>query len=601
MACLAGVPAAAVIAVCTRNLADARSADEAIPASFAGQKLPGLACASSIGPASADAPGSVRADDGLPIFAAVFDIAVSIASLGARARVLQAAGDPLGLTGVLGGGPMPASLSPLQLGVLQAIVTLSSGLQLPAPNASGATPDSKFGGQMALWLARLGGPAVDAWAVQLLLNGVAYYNLNGTNMVTLAEKVAAVPSAMAAAVGGGSDTGGGGLPLAAVVSGTSGLLLIAAAALLVLRRRRARARARLASAVQVRANPLAGIDDVKTHATDGGVDGVNPLARLRDAKEKAAAGSSPHPSPAPTPRLRVAMSARAAMRTLDIFGDDGGADATAAAASSRRMALALAAAPNFARAKIADRDASTRMGFGAEVKPAVGGAGASAGPAGYLAAASEAARARREELRKNKTGSLSIAGDGSAEITARSEQISAMALTFKPRRAQQTVSRLAALATSPLPPGWGSAKDKDGDTYFFTADAMRELQVVWDRPTRPADGVIAADISLPAGWFSAFDPDDGNTPYFFCAAGHVVWQRPDAPAPGVGAVLAAVAGGYTPLLASAHGADGDESVFAGETVFREQPTELAPGSSANVAAVVDDGAAVDDDDDAISI
>jgi hypothetical protein len=592
MACLAGVPAAAVIAVFTRNLADATPTDDAIPINFPGQKLPGLACAPGVGPAAADAPGSVRANDGVPFLAAVFDIAVSIASMGPRARALQAADDPLGLAGVLGGGPMPAPLSPLQLAVLQATVTLSSGLQLPAPDATGATPDSNFGGQMAPWLARLGGPAVDAWAVQLLLNGIAYYNLNGTNMRALAAKLAAVASASPSATASASGGGGGGLPLAAIAAGASSLLLVAAAlaaALIVLRRRRARARARVASGASVRVNPLAGIDGVKARATGSGVDGVNPLARLRDAMAKAAGGSSPQPSPRPAlaAKIRVVMSARAAMRIPDVFVADGGADTDAAAASSRRMAAALAAAPNRAREMIRDRNASTRQSSGAEIKPADGGAGASAADP---AAASEAARARREALRENQAGSLRIIRDGSAEIAARSEQVLAMALAVKPHCARQTASELAALAATPLPPGWGSANDKVGDTYYFTADAMRELRVAWERPTMPADGALAADASLPAGWFSALDPDDGDTPYFFCAAGLIVWQRPHAPAPGVGAAATAVNAPLPAGWTSARDADGDEYFFAGETVVWQRPTvPAAPGAEA--AAV--DGAAGD--------
>jgi hypothetical protein len=627
MACLAGVPAAAVSAVCTRNLTDATPTDDAIPASFAGQMLPGLACASSLGPAAANAPGSVRVGDGVPFFAAVFDIAVSIATLGARARALQAADDPLGLAGVLSGGPMPASLSPLQLGVLQAIVTLSSGLQLPAPDASGITPDSKFGGQMAPWLARLNGPAVDAWAVQLLLNGVAYYNLNGTNMLELAAKLAAVPSATpsvaAAAVAG--DSGGGGVPLAAIAGGTGGLLFIAAAlaaAVIVLRRRRARARARLASGAQERVNPLAGVDGAdalaraRAGAGDGSVDGVNPLALLQDRDARAKGpGGMPQPSPAllaatlksPAARKRVAMSARAALRLPDVGGDagagaggDAGADADAAAASSRRIATALAAAPNRARETIVDRNASTRRGYSAEAAKPGAGDGAGDGAGAGAAAASEAARARREALRKSRTGSLRIAGDGSAEIAARSEQVAALALKFKPKKARSS-RRLAATSTAALlPPGWASAKDKSGDTYYFTTDAMRELQVVWERPTEAAEGTLAVDATLPAGWLSALDPDDGITPYFFCAAGLVVWQRPNTPAPGFETAAAAAAdvaadaadNADAPLPAgwsSTRDDSGETYYFAGETVVWERPTVAAPGA----VAATDDGAAGD--------
>jgi hypothetical protein len=178
--------------------------------------------------------------------AIAFDLAVSVAALGAaRARALQSSSDPLGLAGVLGGGPVPAPLSPLQRAVLQAVVALSAGLQLPERNAAGATPESVFGAQMRPWLAQLGGPAVDASAVQLLLNGAAYYNLNGTDMRALGAAVAAVPSAApAAGAASGASGGGGGLPVAAVAGGAAAVVCAAAAAALLLVRRQQRARAR---------------------------------------------------------------------------------------------------------------------------------------------------------------------------------------------------------------------------------------------------------------------------------------------------------------------------------------------------------------------
>jgi len=180
--------------------------------------------------------------------AVAFDLSISVAALGgAQARALQGADDPLGLAGVLGGGPMPAPLSPLQRAVLQAVVALSAGLQLPARNVAGVTPDSVFGAQMRSWLAMLRGPSVDAWAVQLLLNGAAYYNLNGTDMRALSDAVAAVPSAApaaaaaaAAAAGGSSDS----LPVAAVAGGAAAVVCVAAAAALLLLRRRHSAIAR---------------------------------------------------------------------------------------------------------------------------------------------------------------------------------------------------------------------------------------------------------------------------------------------------------------------------------------------------------------------
>jgi len=242
MACLAGVPASSVLAYSIRNLTDAGAVDEVISPSLAGQLLLGLPCGSStlLGPAAADTGAS--AASGAPFMAMAFDVAVSDAAPGgARARALQAASDPLGLAGVLAGGPMPAPLSSLQRAVLQAVVTLSAGLQLPAPNSAGVTPDSAFGGQMRLWLAQLGAPAVDAWAVQLLLNGVAYYNLNGTNMLALRAAVLAAAPTSAPQTSGGA---GGSSALVAAIAGGSAAILFAAlatAGVRVLLRRRRRA------------------------------------------------------------------------------------------------------------------------------------------------------------------------------------------------------------------------------------------------------------------------------------------------------------------------------------------------------------------------
>ena len=287
MACLAGVPSAAVLAFCTRNLSFAAASDEMISPSLTGQQLPGFACASGadLGPAAADTAATAAASSA-PFIAIAFDIAVSVAALsGARARALQSAGDPLGLAGVLGGGPMPATLSPLQRTVLQAIVTLSAGLQLPAPNAAGVTPDSAFGGQMRPWLAQLGAPAVDAWAVQLLLNGVAYYNLNGTNMLALRAAVAALPTAAPLAVtGGDGGSASGGLSIAVIAGGVGGVVVLAAAfaaAIFTLRRRRsARARVAAGSAPSSRlaVNPLAAFSGTeKRGGPSGDTLRANPL------------------------------------------------------------------------------------------------------------------------------------------------------------------------------------------------------------------------------------------------------------------------------------------------------------------------------------
>ena len=272
MACLAGVPASSVLAFSIRNLTDAGAVDEVISPSLAGQLLLGLPCGSStlLGPAAADTGAS--AASGGPFMAMAFDVAVSDAApRGARARALQAASDPLGLAGVLAGGPMLAPLSSLQRAVLEAIVALSAGLQLPAPNAAGVTPDSAFGGQMRLWLAQLGAPAVDAWAVQLLLNGVAYYNLNGTNMLALrAAVLAAVPTSAPQTSGGA----GGSSALVAAIAGGSAAILFAALAtagvrVLLRRRRRAHVAIRKAPRVAIREAP---------HPSGGKGSGAAPLA-----------------------------------------------------------------------------------------------------------------------------------------------------------------------------------------------------------------------------------------------------------------------------------------------------------------------------------
>lgn len=316
MACLAGVPASAVLAFSIRNLTDASAASETISPSLTGQLLPGLLCASAsqLGPAAADSAASSAASSE-PYIAIAFDIAVSVAALG-RARALQTAEDPLGLAGVLGGGPMPAILSPLQRTVLQAIVTLSAGLQLPALSSDGATPDSPFGGQMRPWLAALGSPKVDAWAVQLLLNGIAYYNLNGTNMLALRAAVAAVPSAAPLAADGGIESGSAsGLSMAAVAGGAGAafvlVAVLAAAILLLRRRRRARARPAALSAPSSRTvvSPLATLSGSAARKSDGADDDdrlrVNPLHKASLGASADKSDSSIAHAAAPSSRIPV--------------------------------------------------------------------------------------------------------------------------------------------------------------------------------------------------------------------------------------------------------------------------------------------------------
>ena len=322
MACLAGMPAAAVLAYSTRNLSDTGGADDIISPAVAGQQLPGLACggSSSLGPAVADT--GAAAAGAAPFMAVAFDMAVSAAAP-AGARALQAPGGaPLGLAGVLGGGPMPASLSQLQRTVLQAIVTLSAGIQLPAPNSAGVTPDSAFGGQMRPWLAQLGAPAVDAWAVQLLLNGVAYYNLNGTNMLALRAALAAVPSAPATAAA--ASGGVGSITIAAIAGGAgvvAGIALAAAAFLLLLRRRRANTIAAIGSA------PLPQpVDGMKRGAASLS---SNPL------HAQSTGGSARRPHDAQTGATGASNRKLASTRSLTFMAaaDEGSGDGAAAVAS----------------------------------------------------------------------------------------------------------------------------------------------------------------------------------------------------------------------------------------------------------------------------
>ena len=315
------MPATAVLAFATRNLSDAGAADETVSPSLVGQQLPGLDCAGSskLGPATADTGAS--AASAAPFMALAFDIAVSAATLGgARARALQGATDPLGLAGVLGGGPMPAALTPLQRTVLQAIVTLSAGLQLPAPNSAGVTPDSAFGGQMRPWLAQLGAPAVDAWAVQLLLNGVAYYNLNGTNMLALRAALAAVPSAPATAAA--ASGGVGSITIAAIAGGAgvvAGIALAAAAFLLLLRRRRANTIAAIGSA------PLPQpVDGMKRGAASLS---SNPL------HAQSTGGSARRPHDAQTGATGAPNRKLASTRSVAFVAAEGSGDGAAAVAS----------------------------------------------------------------------------------------------------------------------------------------------------------------------------------------------------------------------------------------------------------------------------
>ena len=434
MACLAGVPAAAVLAFCTRNLSNAAALDEMISPSLTGQQLPGSSCASGaeLGPAAADTAATAAASSA-PFIAIAFDIAVSVAALsGARARALQSAGDPLGLAGVLGGGPMPATLSSLQRTVLQAIVTLSAGLQLPAPNAAGVTPDSAFGGQMRPWLAQLGAPAVDAWAVQLLLNGVAYYNLNGTNMLALRAAVAALPTAAPLAVAGeGGGSANSGLPIAVVAGGVGGVVVLAAAlaaAVFTLRRRR-RARARLAAgstpSPRLAVSPLTAFSGTgKRGGPPSGGDTLraNPLLHALSGSASAGADLSAAKTAPGTPSSRIAVnslasaavggSGRARARIADgagltvnplhkaAAGPASAADAALAAASgsnAQRITFSPLAGAGSARELAAARSADAASGdMNPMHKPAEG-----QGPGVDRAASTDGVVDERTVLRKS--------------------------------------------------------------------------------------------------------------------------------------------------------------------------------------------------------
>ena len=267
--------------------------------------------------------------------AIVFDIFISEAAAGARSRVLQGARDTLGLAGALAGGPLPAPLSPLQLAVLQAIIALSTGLQLPAPDAAGATPASPFGGQMGSWLLLLGSPAVSAAPVQLLVDGVGYGSVDAAGVAALRSALAAQQTTAPRA------SAGEGAPVAAIAGGVVGAALVVAAALAVLllrrRRRHVGADAAAAPSPHVVISPLASADAAKARAFARAIDGddgsgVNPLHQASRAGSNNVAGSRSGGSSDAHATLRKAALAAFSQRV--ILKDAGGSDGQSYAAAA---------------------------------------------------------------------------------------------------------------------------------------------------------------------------------------------------------------------------------------------------------------------------
>jgi hypothetical protein len=164
---------------------------------------------------------------------------------------------------------------------------------------------------MQPWLEQLDDPAIDAsWPLRLLLNGVSYYSLNGTNMLALREAIASVPTSVPLAASGSGDSGGG-AATAAIAAGVGGAIVfvaLLAAAMLLLRRRRARARLAASAKPPSRRklNPLAassGNDKWRALSSDTAADGagevVNPLRRSLAGSLSSGAG---------TPRAAAASS-----------------------------------------------------------------------------------------------------------------------------------------------------------------------------------------------------------------------------------------------------------------------------------------------------
>ena len=306
-----------MLAVCTRSLTDTGATDEAISPSLAGQQAPSLTCASSTQLGSAAADTGASAAGKTPFMAITFDIAISVAALGgARARALQGADDALGVASVLGGGPVPAVLSPQQRALLQAIVALSAGLQLPAPNSSGVTPDSAFGGQMRPWLAQLGDPAVDVFPAQVLLNGLPYYNLQGTNMLALRAALAAAPATASPSSASGGSPSGNNFSIAAIASGAGGVLvleaLLIAAAVFLRRRSLAPKRLPARAVTSLRSvRPVASCSAERAVAADAASLEVNPL-HLPPAAASRSAGES---------RAAAAASTRIIVSPLSVVAD----------------------------------------------------------------------------------------------------------------------------------------------------------------------------------------------------------------------------------------------------------------------------------------
>lgn len=243
MACLAGLPAAGTLLLATST---AGGAPEAVSVWLAGQSLAPAACAAG---AVAGWTYNTSAVAAAVVLNAAFSLAVGSAA--SRRRSLQAGGggaDLLGLAAVFAGGPLPASLTPIQRTTLTATLALTTSLtRLPSASAAGVVPPCAFGSQMSALLVALGAPAAGNSSVVLTVGGVAYWTASAPGGIALLTALLALPDA---------STPTTPLPLGAIIGGSVGgavlLAAIAIAALLIRRRRRAQAaRARLSRRVSV--------------------------------------------------------------------------------------------------------------------------------------------------------------------------------------------------------------------------------------------------------------------------------------------------------------------------------------------------------------
>ena len=136
----------------------------------------------------------------------------------------------------------------------------------------------------------------------------------------------------------------------------------------------------------------------------------------------------------------------------------------------------------------------------------------------------------------------------------------------------------AAAGTGPadlLPPGWVSAQDSDGDTFYY--HTLTKV-TTWDHPGRPTG-------ELPEGWCEVADPMDARR-YFFCPATRAVtWTRPGKEVGG-GGRGGALAPAATPAGASGERGRAGQGVAvgggagAGAAAGALLPAVLAPAEQA---------------------